>query len=368
MFIARPLTGFNSAASLPGDIAQTVKEAQEAKTNPATGPFALLHGDRAIPLGEDTSGRNIAKLIKQGGPLDPSQPLSLTSNLKDLGEWQGFNPEGTTTIAGTPAGNKVMLPASKDFFETGEEARAYVLGQEGIGGHKIWFKPTPEGVNGSFIPLDRNATPEEMNTLSEAGDKFGMPHVTSTAGGLLVTNFEKSPTLTAAQRKTIPDALKAAAPEGAGDIEHVRVDPFYAGPAWGDVGAGTATDQLLAKLQGPSGPFFANNPDIGRVAGGVAQRDKDYASVAGDQRQDIWNARNIMAADPEYEGQTWADRLAKYRKQALPASIAVGGAGVSLYPTAGLPASLPQGQSGTTLNSVPPDWANQLQAQRFSGY
>jgi hypothetical protein len=26
----------------------------------------------------------------------------------------------------------------------------------------------------------------------------------------------------------------------------------------------------------------------------------------------------IAAADPEYEGQGWADRLAKYRKQAIP--------------------------------------------------
>jgi hypothetical protein len=216
------------------------------------------------------------------------------------------------------------------------------------------------------MPLDRNAEPEEMDALSQAGEKFGMPHVSSTAGGLLLTNFEKPATLTTAQRKAIPDALKAAAPDEAGAAEGVRVDPFYAGPAWGKQGAGTATDQLLSKMSGPSGSFFTQNQDVGRVAGGVAQRDLDYASVAGNQRDDIWNARNIMAADPAPEGETWADRLAKYRKAGVPASVSVGGATVGLYPTAGLPAPLQQ-QPGTSLNSMP-GWASQMQDQRFYGY
>ena len=367
MFIARPLTGFNSAASLSSDISQTIKQAQAAKSDPATGPFALFHGDRVIPLGQQTSGKDVSAALQKAAPLDPSQPMSLTSNLKDVGEWQGFDPEGTTTIAGTPAGNKVMLPQSKDFFQTGEELRAYVLAQEGVGGHKVWRNPTPGAINGYFMPLDRNAEPEEMDALSQAGDKFGMPHVSSTAGGMLVTNFENPVTLTNAHRKAIPDALKAVAPDGAGPAEGVRVDPFYAGPAWGAEGSGTATDQLLGKLSGPSGGFFTNNSDIGRVAGGVAQRDLDYAGVAGNQRDDIWNARNIMAADPAYEGETWADRLAKYRKAGVPASVAVGGATVGLYPTAGLPAPLSQQQPGTSLNSMP-DWALQQQDQRFYGY
>lgn len=182
-----------------------------------------------------------------------------------------------------------------------------------------------------------------------------------------MTNFDKSPALTSAHRKALPGALAGAAPEGAGTAEGVRVDPFYAGPAWGPQGAGTATDQLLEKMRGPSGPFFTNNSDIGRVAGGVAQRDKDYASVIGGQRDDMWNARNIMAADPAHEGETWADRLAKARKLGVPASVTVGGVATALYPTAGLPSPLPP-QQGTTLNSPPPDWLRQMQDQRFAGY
>jgi hypothetical protein len=73
-------------------------------------------------------------------------------------------------------------------------------------------------------------------------------------------------------------------------------------------------------------------------------------------------------ADPGSDGLTWADRLkSAVQKRAVPASVAIGGSTVALYPTAGLPAPLPQ-QQGTTLNSLPPDWANQLQDQRFSGY
>ena len=238
VFIARPLTGFDSAASLPSDIAQTIKEGRAAKGAPASGPFSLMHGDDGIiPLGQATSAKDIASRIAKNTPLDPSKPMTLTSNLnQDLGTWDSFDPQGTTTLAGTLPGNKRMLPASKAWMETGEETRAYVLGQEGIGGHKLWFDPTPSAVNGYHIKLDRNATPEEMDALSKAGIDYDMPHVTSTAGGLLVTNFDKNPALTAAHRKAIPGALAGAAPEGAGAAEGVKLSirftPGLHGARW----------------------------------------------------------------------------------------------------------------------------------------
>ena len=60
--------------------------------------------------------------------------------------------------------------------------------------------------------------------------------------------------------------------------------------------------------------------------------------------------RTVAGADPEYESQSWADRLQKYQQilksgGMLPKSIAVGGVGVSLFPTAGFPA---QQQPGTS--------------------
>ena len=162
-----------------------------------------------------------------------------------------------------------------------------------------------------------------------------------------MTSFgDKPPPLTSQTNKALQGRLDAALPQDAQKSYPVRTDSGYAGPAWGGIGAGTATDDLLAKMsQRPElWNFFNNNADIGRVAGGQAARDQAWSSVIGDQRPDIYNARMIAAADPEADAAGWADRLAKYRKAGVPASIGVGGAAVSLYPTAGLPSTLPQGQ------------------------
>ena len=362
MFVARPLTPFHAAGSLSGDIGKTIKEAKDSQA-----PYALLTGDRAIPLGREPTGKDITAAIKKGAP-DPKQPMTLTGNLQDLGTWEGFDPVGNSTIAGTPAGDKVAPGYAQDLFNTAEEARSYFGAQEGGAWHKNWTNPTTGGTTGYFTPLGRAASPEEMTRLAEAGAPE-MPHVTSSAKGVTVTNFDDKPKLTPQSRDALQGRLDKALPAEAQRSYPVRTDSGYAGPAWGDVGSGTATDQLLAHMsQRPElWDFLNQNRDIGRVAGGQARRDQAWAPVIGGQREDIFNARTVASADPEYAGQGWADRLAKYRKQALPASIAVGGAAVSLYPTAGFPATTPQ-QPGTTLNSPPPDWQRQMQDQRFYGF
>ena len=371
MFVARPLTPFHAAGSLTGDIGATIKQARNAAGDPATGPFSLLHGDdQIIPLGQQTGAKDIANRIAKAAP-DPSKPLTLTSGLtKDLGTWEGYDPVANTTIAGTPAGNKVTPGYAQDLLNTGELARSYFGAQEGGAWHKNWLNPTTGGTTGYFTPLGRPAKPEEMTGLSQAGATQGMPDVTSSGRGVTVTSFGDKPQLTAQTNKQLQGAIAGARPEGASTAYPVRTDSGYAGPQWGGVGAGTATDDLLAKMsQRPElWNFFNNNADIGRVAGGQAARDQTWSSVIGDQRPDIYNARMIAAADPEADAAGWADRLAKYRKAGVPASIGVGGAAVSLYPTAGLPSTLPQGQQGTTLNSVPPDWWRQQQNQMFAGY
>ena len=129
-------------------------------------------------------------------------------------------------------------------------------------------------------------------------------------------------------------------------------------------GAGTATQSMLDAVG--DNPFFTQNAGIGQAAGALAQRDKTWApqinaqgNAIGEQGQDFWNLRNLAAADPGPDGLTWADRLkTAVQKRAVPASVTVGGSTVALYPTAGLPSPLPQGQQGTTLNS-PPDWLRQ---------
>ena len=357
MFVARPLTPFHASASLPGDIGATLRDAKNSQ-----GPYALFTGDRAIPLGQNPSGADIKAAVNKAAPFDTSEPMTLTGNLKDLGSWDGFDPKGQSTIAGTPAGNKVTPGYAEDLLNAGELTRSYFGAQEGGAWHKNWLQPTTGGTTGYFTPLGRPATPDEMTALSKAVPS--MPDVTSSAKGVTVTSFGDKPQLTAQTSKAAQSALDAVLPPDAQRSYPVRTDSGYAGPKWGGVGAGTATDDLLSTLsQRPElYNFFNNNADIGRVAGGQAARDQAWSSVIGDMRPDIYNARMIAAADPQADAAGWADRLAKYRKAGVPASIAVGGVATTLYPTAGLPSTLPQQQPGTTLNS-PPDWMRQ-----FYGY
>ena len=185
MFVARPLTPFHAAGSLTGDIGATIKQAKNAAGDPATGPFSLLHGDdQIIPLGQQTGAKDIANRIAKAAP-DPSKPLTLTSGLtKDLGTWEGYDPVANTTIAGTPAGNKVTPGYAQDLLNTGELARSYFGAQEGGAWHKNWAQPTTGGTTGYFTPLGRPATPEEMTGLADAGKPSGMGDVTSSAKGV----------------------------------------------------------------------------------------------------------------------------------------------------------------------------------------
>jgi hypothetical protein len=290
--------------------------------------------------------------------------MSLTGqrggNVVNLGEWSGYDPQGTSTIAGIAPGNKTIPPYMRNLLDVGEEARAYFSAQQGGAWHKNW--PSTLGqTSGYFIPLDRAATPDEMTRLATAGKPYGMGDITSSAGGVTVTGFDPPPPkLTVGTRRQVESALNAARPQDAGLFEPMNVESNYLPPAWSTPGAGTATDHLLAAAHtNPSiYGFFNNNADIGRVAVGQAMRDKALEPVIGPQRDDIWNSRIVAGADPEYEGQGVFDRLAKYRDIVakggkLPASIAVGGVGVSLFPTAGFPAPLPQQPPGTSLNSTP---------------
>ena len=380
--IGRPLVGFNSSTSLSGDVSKTISDAQKAKTSQPSPPYALLTGDRAIPLGQAPTGKDINAAIKGAAPFDPSEPMTLTGNLKDLGTWEGFDPSGSSTIAGVPAGNKVMTQAGHDILKADAATKAVFGGQQGVGYHWMAHDPTMGGTNGMFVPMDRPATVEEMTNLGAAGKPYGMGDVTSTHGGLLATGFDPDnppPQLKLGTRTKLEQAIQDASPQRTGVTDPVRVDAGLQMPPWGQQGAGTATDWLLGQIGGAEQlrSFMNANQGYGRVAGQMAQRDAtpEFSSMIGGQRDDMWNVRQVAAADPEYEGQGWADRLQKYRDLiksggTLPKSIAVGGVATSLYPTAGFPAPVPQpqGQSGTTLNSLPPDWWRQQQDQMFSGY
>jgi len=263
-------------------------------------------------------------------------------------------------IGGGPLGTKDMPPYASRFLKAGEMVRSLFGAQEAGGAHKLWEKQAPGGQNAVFVPLDRDATRPEIDALSAAGEPFGMPHVTSTNGGLAVLNWEGARKLNSKDREDLLSAIADAKPEDAGDHRMVRANTVYAAPNYTTPGAYTATQSMLDAVG--DNPFFTQNEGIGQAAGALARHDEAWANQIGEQGQDFWNLRNLAAADPGPLGATWADRLkTAVQKRAVPATVTIGGATVALYPEAGLPATPPQPQQqtpGTSLNS-PPGWLQQ---------
>lgn len=292
--------------------------------------------------GDETNPQRIAR------PVVPMRTSSAADRMPDV-----------------PLGTKDLYPYTTNFLNTGEYIRTLFDANELGGWTKTIDKQPPGATNSVFVPLNRDARPEEMDALAKAGDPFGLPHVNSTAGGLTVQNFDGAPTLRPKQRSALLDAIGDAKPDDAGDQRMVRSVGSGVTPAYTTPGAFTATEALLGPDYMGRNPatwdFYANNQGIGGVAGQLAQRDASLPPEVGQQGQDFWNLRNLAAADPGPDGLTWADRLkTAVQKRAVPASVTIGGSTVALYPTAGLPSSLPQGQAqGTTLNSPPPDWLRQ---------
>jgi hypothetical protein len=263
-------------------------------------------------------------------------------------------------IGGAPLGTKDIPPYAQDFLTAGEMIRSTFGAQEAGGAHKLWEKQAPGAQNAVFVPLDRDATRPEIDALSAAGEPFGMPHVTSTNGGLAVLNFDGAPKLSTQDRNGLLDAINNAKPDDAGGHRMVRANTVSAAPNYTTPGAFTATQSMLDAVG--DNPFFTQNAGIGQAAGALARRDEAWGPQIGEQGQDFWNLRQLAAADPGPDGLTWADRLKNaVQRRAVPASVTVGGSTVALYPTAGLPATpqqQPQQTPGMSLNS-PPDWMRQ---------
>ena len=325
----------------------------------ASGRDVIYGGGRVVNSSGEKTGLGVPTLptvSATGVWKDETNPARIAQPTVPFNISTKENP----AIGGGPLGTKDVPPYASDFLKAGETVRSLFGAQEAGGAHKLWDKQAPGAQNAVFVPLDRDATRPEIDALSAAGEPFGMPHVTSTNGGLAVLNWEGAPKLTPKDRNGLLDAINDAKPDDAGDHRMVRANTVYAAPNYTTPGAFTATQSMLDAVG--DNPFFTQNEGIGQAAGALARRDQTWGPQIGAQGQDFWNLRNLAAADPGPEGMTWADRLKNaVQKRAVPASVTIGGSTVALYPTAGLPATPQQQQQappGTTLNS-PPDWLRQ---------
>ena len=172
--IGRPLVSFDSSTSLAGDVSKTISDARNAKTSQPSPPFALLTGDRAIPLGQNPTGKDISAAIGKAAPLDPNEPMTLTGNLKDLGTWEGFDPQGKSTIAGVPAGNKVMSQSGKDILDADAATKAYFGAQQrreartSFGTSRRRERRMRCSCRSTVTPRDRRSTPSRRRANPSA--------------------------------------------------------------------------------------------------------------------------------------------------------------------------------------------------------
>jgi len=309
---------------LPGAAGATADQRTAFSANDpwtdASGRDVIYGGGRVVNSSGEKTGLGVPTLptlSATGVWKDETNPARIARPTVPFNISTKANP----AIGGGPLGTKDVPPGVQKFLTAAEYLRSVFNAQEGGGWNKLWTKQVPGAQNAVFVPLDREATRPEIDALSAAGEPFGLPHVTSTNGGLAVLNFDGAPKLK--DRDGLLAAIGAAKPSDAGDHQMVRANTGFAGPAYTKPGAGTATQGMLDAVG--DNPFFTQNAGIGQAAGALARRDQAFADQFGSQRQDFWNLRQLAAANG---GEGWAGRLQEALKTGVPAAIG----GVTLYP------------------------------------
>lgn len=266
-------------------------------------------------------------------------------------EMQGFykNPEGVVETNPGEAhrllvafdqgeGNTKSLPkAEKALLDAGEMYRAYISAQNAGAAHKRWIGGLVGDTNGYAIPMEGKSNPEQMLAVKGVTDRYGMPDVVDTGGGLTLANFGGSggaavgPLQPGAQR--LPDMADRKVVKGLlGELDKVlpgaqpersKIDAAYQDltSQWREPeGSGAATRAMLEQInQTPEiRSAFNNNPHIPKDALERMALDQDWAGKWGAPRGDIQNARSIIG-----QGAGWVDRLeeALKRRAYLPAGL-----------------------------------------------
>jgi hypothetical protein len=217
--------------------------------------------------------------------------------------------------------------ADQAMLNAGEGFRAWMDAQNAGSWHKLWFGGPAGESNTLAFPRSGMASLADMQKAQSAATKYGLPDVVDRGEGFAATRFwpppEGSKELTAALRKDEFGKLGLGAPVRA------RMDSNLLDytEEWGKgEGSGAATRKMLTYITGTPEikAAFNNNPLLAEQALAKIARDEDWAKRWGPQRQDIINARKIVAG-----GKGWVDRLEEALKTgavSLPAVAAMLGA------------------------------------------
>lgn len=203
---------------------------------------------------------------------------------------------------------KVVAGPDRSLLDTAEAVRGYV----DVQGAATWHKPWEgDGVDAhrsvSLLSHEPGmASPEELQRLMAIGERHGLPHVMDRGDGLTMTNFDGPPEMGGKALRSLLDDVGDGYQRG----ERVNVDsgyPGYEGTWEQGPGSTSATMRLFYHLDtAPDGVYDAlnQNPYLAQQALNRIERDRDWASRWGAGRQDVENARRIIA-----DGPGWIDRL-----------------------------------------------------------
>jgi hypothetical protein len=265
--------------------------------------------------------------------------------LKGMGIYQGpsgvleFNPvtAGRVIRGFGPEGRSELNPADRAIMSAGETLRAAIDTQNASAAHTPFFDVPASKANGFRIPMSRAPTPEEIQTITQIGEKYGTPYASHTGDGLTLSNFG-DPVLNASKVNQFKAELKNAIPWiDTNSVQHAYVDGVNMDLVrdWAKQGSGRVTRKIIKAIaETPElEEAFSQHPYLSQIVNNRIQRDMGQAGA----RKDESNLRAIIGM-----GGGWPSRLRQALKpgglRALSAAAAA--AGYTLYPEAGLPAEL----------------------------
>lgn len=209
---------------------------------------------------------------------------------------------------------KSLPEADRALLDAGEAVRGYVGYQGATPWHKTWVggqgTASPDvAVSAPGGPLSR----EGLMMARAIGQKYGLPDVIDTGQGVTMTNFG----LIGPRRGLSPKAVNSlnedlySALGRPVEAARAKTDfgyPGYEGTWEAGQGSGAATRQMLDYTDAAPAATQAaldQNPYIPEVARNMLERDAEMAARYGGAREDVQNARRIIAE----AGPGWREAL-----------------------------------------------------------
>ena len=303
---------------MPGSVAAGAADRQQYFNEPASTWATAPMGRDAIYAGLRTPGA-----VGNAMRVMPTEPMTGVYRRPDgtveMNPGEIAQPMGTFT---TPrsydkafVGPREFEPfkratdADRTILNAGEHLRAALDAQNAGSWHKVWEGGPANQSNSLYYPRNTGTRAQmgELASLQGVGEPRGLPDVTDSARGSVLTRFWPPPEgglpFDQALRKAEFKVPGLEAPR------RVRVDSDLADlvEQWKQgEGSGAVTTKVLQHVTATPElrAAFNDNPYLAERALAKYERDKTWASRWGAPREDVQNLRQMVAGGPG-----WIDRV-----------------------------------------------------------